>query len=195
MFSSTCNLFTFFFQTLYKSSIPKAFDVPHIVPQNIPFMVKLFHIYETSYAIFLILEHASGGRLWDYVSSYLQRSPLSPCSEGACLYLESKQKPDSSNVYSGKKVSSEDKTDNPIGRSADSDLTPSENCPPSYVALFRRYAAANKEDNVALAKYNKISYVPYSDKEVNETDSLISQKEDSVSTLKFNSDKEKVRLL
>lgn len=151
-------------------------------------MTKLYHIYETSYAIFLILEHASGGKLWDYVSSYLQCSPLSPCNEGACLYMEPKQKTNPSNVYSGKKVALREKPDNPIHtNSVDSDLTPSENCPPSYVALFRKYAAANKEENVALAKYNKVSNVPFTDSEANEIrerDFSLCQNEDPVLTLK-----------
>lgn len=168
---------TFFFQTLYKSSIPKSFDVPHIVPQGIPFMVKLCHIYETSYAIFLILEHASGGKLWDYVSSYLQRSPLSPCNDGTCLYLQSKSK-EHSNVYSGKKVSSKEQSDKQVhAASVDSDLTPSENCSPSYVALFNRYAEEmNKENNVSFAKYNKNKNVPYTSCEANGVDNKENEK-------------------
>lgn len=157
-------------------------------------MVKLYHIYETSYAIFLILEHASGGRLWDYVSSYLQRSPV-PCNDGSSLYVEQKNKAELSNVYSGKKVSGNHTTDNTNINLVDSDLTPSTNCPPSYVALFKKYAASmNKEDNVALARY-KLKNVPFTDKEsntANEKTLSHSQNDDLISTLQPNCDTENV---
>lgn len=160
-------------------------------------MVKLYHIYETSYAIFLILEHASGGRLWDYVSSYLQRSPLSPSNDGACLYIEPKV--DHCNIYSGKKMSSKDKTDNQENKTSDidSDLTPSANCPPSYIALFNKYAAAmNEDDHVALAKYKKSTNVPLTDSEANLIDEVEFSKNKNISNFQSNCDnkREKVSL-
>lgn len=130
----------------------------HIVPQNVPFMVKLYRIYETNYALFLILEHATGGRLWDYVSSFLQRSPLSPCNDGTCLYVESKTKADLCNVYSGKKVCDAENPNSEI--MVDPDLTSSENCSSSYVALFQKYADAVDQENVPLAKYHKELVAP-----------------------------------
>lgn len=135
--------------------------------QNVPFVVKLHQVYETNYALFLILEHATGGRLWDYVSSFLQRSPISPCNDGTCLYVESKTKVDLCNVYSGKKVADPSNEENlNLKNSIDSDLTPSENCPFSYVALFQKYAdTADRDAEIAsLAKYNKLKNVPFSDR-------------------------------
>ncbi|GBM43978.1 Ribosomal protein S6 kinase delta-1 [Araneus ventricosus] len=129
---------TFVVKTLYKSPIPQNHGAAQIVPQNVPFMVKLYRIYETDYALFLILEYATGGRLWDYVSSFVQRSPLSPNNDGTCLlFVESKAKNELCNVYSGKKS------------------------PSSYVALFKKYAdTVDNEENVSLAKYHKLQPVP-----------------------------------
>ncbi len=36
-------------------------------------MVNLLRFYQTDSAIFLLLQHASGGKLWNYVSGYLQQ--------------------------------------------------------------------------------------------------------------------------
>ncbi|GFQ96903.1 ribosomal protein S6 kinase delta-1 [Trichonephila clavata] len=147
---------TFIVKTLYKSPSPQIRGAARIVPQNVPFVVKLYRIYETNYALFLILEYATGGRLWNYVDSFMQRSPLSPNNEGTCLYVEPKTKVELCNVYSGKKI--EDESVSEVGNtinSVDSDLTPSEKCPSSYVALFKKYADTVEEENVSLAKYHK----------------------------------------
>ncbi|EDO32267.1 predicted protein [Nematostella vectensis] len=37
-----------------------------------PFMVRLYSHYETANSIFLLLEHARGGRLWDYLSGFIR---------------------------------------------------------------------------------------------------------------------------
>ncbi|XP_054714301.1 ribosomal protein S6 kinase delta-1-like [Uloborus diversus] len=180
---------TYVVKTLYKSSSRKSIDIPHIIPQNVPFMVKLFKIYETSYAIFLILQHATGGRLWDYVSSFLHRSPLSPCNDSPCLYIEPKNKTELSNVYSGKKIT-ENGNKAYANSSMDSDLIPSKNCPSSYVALFKHYAASvNKEENTALAKYHRFAQLT-PDSTTNHNSSNICQDSNSESkqnTLILNS--------
>lgn len=167
---------TYVVKTLPKSPNPVTKDVPNIVPQDIPFMVQLYQVYETCYAFFLILEYASGGRVWDYVSSYLHRSPISPSHESSQLYLEHKE-----NVYSGKKLRDDGSTDDseitaqdgsstlklvPNDDSVvlvDPDLTPSEKCPSSYVALFQTYAAYSASENkVSLAKCHFEPQVPES---------------------------------
>ncbi|KAF8773459.1 Ribosomal protein S6 kinase delta-1 like protein [Argiope bruennichi] len=153
---------TFVVKTLYKSPNPQNNGAAQIVPQNVPFMVKLYRIYETDYALFLILEYATGGRLWDYVSSFVQRSPLSPNNDVTCLFVESKAKVELCNIYSGKKVADGNTTENVnTNNSVDSDLTPSEKCPSSYVALFKKYAdIVDNEETVSLAKYHKLQPVP-----------------------------------
>lgn len=168
---------TYVVKTLPKSPNPVTKDVPNIVPQDIPFMVQLYQVYETCYAFFLILEYASGGRVWDYVSSYLHRSPMSPSHESSQLYSEHKE-----NVYSGKKLRDDGSIDDSEITaqdgsstlklvpnddsvvSADPDLTPSEKCASSYVALFQTYAAYSASENkVSLAKCHSESQVPESD--------------------------------
>ena len=48
-------------------------DHRNIVPINLPYVTRLHKYYETEGAIYLLLQHASGGRLWNYVSNYLQQ--------------------------------------------------------------------------------------------------------------------------
>ncbi|XP_035226134.1 ribosomal protein S6 kinase delta-1-like, partial [Stegodyphus dumicola] len=157
---------TYVVKTLYKSSSPRNMNNSHIIPQNIPFMVKIFQIYETNYALFIVLEHATGGRLWDYVSSYLQRSPLSPYNEDAYLYIEPRNKTGLCNVYSGKKISDGSSAESAdVVKSVDSDLVASKISPSSYVALFKKYAVtSDKEEKVALAKYRRYPPMPCNEK-------------------------------
>ena len=44
----------------------------NILPTNHPYMVQLHRFYETPSAIYLLLQYASGGKLWDYVGAYLR---------------------------------------------------------------------------------------------------------------------------
>lgn len=41
-------------------------------------MVNLLRVYETESALFLVLEYATGGRLWDYLGNYVRRHELEP---------------------------------------------------------------------------------------------------------------------
>ncbi|KAK7506834.1 hypothetical protein BaRGS_00001685 [Batillaria attramentaria] len=45
-----------------------------ILPTTCPYMVNLQKFFETDYAIYLLLQYASGGRLWSYIAAYLQQS-------------------------------------------------------------------------------------------------------------------------
>lgn len=42
----------------------------YILRGKIPFMVRLYGCIETESTIFLVLQHASGGKLWEYMKSY-----------------------------------------------------------------------------------------------------------------------------
>lgn len=42
-----------------------------IFPTNCPYIVHLNKFFETDYAIYLLLQHATGGKLWNYIGSYL----------------------------------------------------------------------------------------------------------------------------
>ncbi|XP_069689420.1 ribosomal protein S6 kinase delta-1 isoform X2 [Periplaneta americana] len=80
-------------KVLHKSPCPVYELKTSIVPQNIPYMVKLHHYFDTESAVFLVLQHASGGKLWDHVSAYFQSLPVTPVHE---LTMD--------NVYLGKKL-------------------------------------------------------------------------------------------
>lgn len=49
-------------------------------------MVRLLRVYETECSLYLVLEYASGGRLWDYLGSYVRRhqEALLPSSSPDC---------------------------------------------------------------------------------------------------------------
>lgn len=65
-------------KVLHKSPSGAATPVPSVVPQEVPHMVNLLRVYETESALFLVLEYATGGRLWDYLGSYVRRHELEP---------------------------------------------------------------------------------------------------------------------
>lgn len=44
----------------------------NILPSSCPYMVQLYKFYEGADAIYLLLQYASGGKLWTYILSYLQ---------------------------------------------------------------------------------------------------------------------------
>ncbi len=56
-------------QVLHKNNVLASRKT--IVPRNCKYMVELLRFYETDSAIFLLLQHASGGKLWNYISGYL----------------------------------------------------------------------------------------------------------------------------
>ncbi|CRK99125.1 CLUMA_CG011963, isoform A [Clunio marinus] len=52
-------------KNVYKDS---SFSI--LLPQSIPFMIKLISYYRTENSVFLLLPLLSGGLLWDYINSY-----------------------------------------------------------------------------------------------------------------------------
>ena len=58
------------FQVLRKYSVANK-NRRTVIPADCPYMVKLYKYFETDCSIFLILEHATGGKLWTYASAYL----------------------------------------------------------------------------------------------------------------------------
>ncbi|KAG1665346.1 Ribosomal protein S6 kinase delta-1 [Nymphon striatum] len=171
---------TYVVKALYKSSHATKLSVPSIVPTEIPFMIKLHRVFETDYALFLLLEHASAGRLWNYVSEFMRTSPCSPSRELNCptsklispfktgKKLAGKKAP--ANVYSGKQLLAENEVDGhnlkldkeakDISMSAQTELYDEDLCaeadyPSSYVQLFTNYASTRAHDSdTGLAKCN-----------------------------------------
>lgn len=59
-------------KVLHKSSFPVDRRIKSIVPRNVPFMCRLHNYMENERAVFLILEQARGGCLWDHISPYFE---------------------------------------------------------------------------------------------------------------------------
>lgn len=51
---------------------PSSNNLPQMIclPRNIPFMVNLVAYFQSEATIYLLLQQASGGRLWDYIRTY-----------------------------------------------------------------------------------------------------------------------------
>ena len=71
-----------------------------ILPTSCPYMVSLYKFYETEDAIYLLLQYASGGKLWTYIGAYIN-GMSSAAGEGINLGIGL---PDSKNIYSGQKT-------------------------------------------------------------------------------------------
>nr|CAD7407343.1 unnamed protein product [Timema poppensis] len=84
-------------KVLQKSPCPVNPDKRTVMPQNVPYMVSMYRYYETEHGIFLVLKHASGGKLWHHVGSYFQSLPQTPTHA-----------PVKGNAYQGRKVVPED---------------------------------------------------------------------------------------
>ncbi|KAJ1528700.1 hypothetical protein ONE63_007093 [Megalurothrips usitatus] len=69
---NTRNDSPYIIKVLHKSPCPVDRRTKSIVPRNVPFMCQLSNFIETESAVFLILEQARGGRLWDHVDPYFQ---------------------------------------------------------------------------------------------------------------------------
>ncbi|XP_075223191.1 ribosomal protein S6 kinase delta-1 [Lycorma delicatula] len=57
-------------KALQKTPCPIFKKQSTIFPRQIPYMVELHGIFETSTAIYLVVEHISSGKLWDYATPY-----------------------------------------------------------------------------------------------------------------------------
>ncbi|KAL5009142.1 hypothetical protein ScPMuIL_014723 [Solemya velum] len=62
---------TYVLKAIHKSSICSQRQQT-ILPTSCPYMVNLFKFYETDNAFYLLLQYASGGKLWNYIGAYLQ---------------------------------------------------------------------------------------------------------------------------
>ncbi|XP_061172139.1 ribosomal protein S6 kinase delta-1-like [Saccostrea echinata] len=74
-----------------------------VLPSSSPYSVSLHKFYETEYGIFLLLHHATGGKLWNYIGSYLtgrQGSKQFGDVDNSQVY--------EGNVYSGVKLHTDD---------------------------------------------------------------------------------------
>ncbi|KAJ8308106.1 hypothetical protein KUTeg_012980 [Tegillarca granosa] len=64
---------TYIIKTVHKSSTFNR-RLKSILPTSCPHMVNLHKFYETDNAMYLLLQYACGGKLWNYISGYLQHN-------------------------------------------------------------------------------------------------------------------------
>nr|CAB3265769.1 ribosomal protein S6 kinase delta-1-like [Phallusia mammillata] len=62
---------TYVIKVLQKSSMKRRRLRKAVIPTNVPYMVQLHRYYSTENFIYLILEHAAGGRLWEQLSAFV----------------------------------------------------------------------------------------------------------------------------
>ncbi|XP_033106614.1 ribosomal protein S6 kinase delta-1-like [Anneissia japonica] len=70
----------FVIKVLQKCAVPSK-KRKTCVPAKCRFMVQLCRYFETENAIYLVLEHATGGKLWDYASGYLRQEEDVICKQ------------------------------------------------------------------------------------------------------------------
>ena len=75
-----------------------------IFPNDIPFMAQIYRIFKTEYALYLLLEYAKGGKLWDHISSEVGPN-CSPCPECMFAFDDSESDLIASHPYSGRRLS------------------------------------------------------------------------------------------
>ncbi|KAH3851307.1 hypothetical protein DPMN_093787 [Dreissena polymorpha] len=95
---------TFVIKRVYKCSKGHN-SKQNILPTLCPYMVNLHKFYETSNAVYLLLQYASGGKLWNYVGAYL-RAAQEQNREGGTAgpgINENTPRQDFQNVYTGYK--------------------------------------------------------------------------------------------
>ncbi|XP_063426593.1 ribosomal protein S6 kinase delta-1-like isoform X2 [Mytilus trossulus] len=85
---------TYVIKTIHKSSVCSKF-YRTIMPLSCPYMVHLHKFYETENTVYLILQHATGGKLWNYIGEYLQYN-----KSNSSMNVDNIPSP-STNVYSG----------------------------------------------------------------------------------------------
>ncbi|VDH89444.1 Hypothetical predicted protein [Mytilus galloprovincialis] len=85
---------TYVIKTIHKSSVCSKF-YRTIMPLSCPYMVHLHKFYETENTVYLILQYATGGKLWNYIGEYLQYNKTN-----SSMNVDNIPSP-STNVYSG----------------------------------------------------------------------------------------------
>ncbi|CAH1792119.1 unnamed protein product [Owenia fusiformis] len=147
---------TFVLKVLHKTA--PSTETKTIVPRSCPYMVEIYKFYETESSIYLLLHHASGGKLWSYVSAYLGTRDKEDALETAQI---------DSNVYQGQKMETIEEPPLDVSAKTSSPFHSPEGSPShpmsdtseggdactSYVDLFTDYSQTNIEPNaVAFSK-------------------------------------------
>lgn len=91
---------------MYKSTVGNR-KQRNVLPTSCPYMVHLHRFYETASTIYLLLQYASGGKLWDYVGAYL-RYAQEHAREGGSGAEDGYPVQNFQNVYTGFKIHTDD---------------------------------------------------------------------------------------
>ncbi|RZF34165.1 hypothetical protein LSTR_LSTR003575 [Laodelphax striatellus] len=68
---------------LQKSPYPMLKDRGTVFPGLIPYMVQLHAVVETASFVYLVMQHVSSGKLWDYVTPYFPKYAPKICTRNA----------------------------------------------------------------------------------------------------------------
>lgn len=143
------------FQSVYKSSTFNR-KIFNILPTSQPHIVHLFKFYETENAIHLLLQYASGGKLYDHISAFLTNHHHH--AEQAYFGNNSRER---GNAYTGHKLMENAEISEPTITVVPETMPPEpspqegqqknkvEDCSASYVGLF-----VNESSNT-LVKFSK----------------------------------------
>ncbi|KAK3592556.1 hypothetical protein CHS0354_005618 [Potamilus streckersoni] len=111
---------TYVMKVVYKSSV-QCKKTSNILPTACPYMVELHKFYETENAIYLLLQYASGGKLWNYIGAYLTYAQShSKDTQLGENFMESNR---GRNIYTGCKLhtNENDKVSNQLHKSMNPD--------------------------------------------------------------------------
>ncbi|ESO90140.1 hypothetical protein LOTGIDRAFT_123756, partial [Lottia gigantea] len=97
---------TFVIKTVHKSSAVLD-QKTCLLPTSSPYMCNLLKFFETENAVYLLLQYASGGKLWNYIGAYLHGRTNSGFDDG----LVGGDGTETKNVYTGHQLTTETITD------------------------------------------------------------------------------------
>ncbi|XP_060080683.1 ribosomal protein S6 kinase delta-1-like [Ylistrum balloti] len=129
---------TYIMKTIHKSSTCTT-RLRTILPVSCPFMVGLHKFYETDNAIHLLLQYATGGKLWTYIGAYLQANRGNPRDNVPGLVTDKDQY---THAYMGQKIHS---TDNSVSDSDKQHTNVEKLCQdPEFSMLHMKYTKENE---------------------------------------------------
>ncbi|XP_039282653.1 ribosomal protein S6 kinase delta-1 isoform X2 [Nilaparvata lugens] len=125
---------------LQKSPYPMLKDRGTVLPGVIPYMVQLHALVETASFVYLVMQHVSSGKLWDYVTPYFPKYAPKICTRNTSPVDED---PKSLSVSQHTVTNSASKTTTTIHQSRSSSSASSIELD-SYIDLIKDYTSAKK---------------------------------------------------
>lgn len=126
------------------------------MPTHLPYVVGLVKFYETGSTVYLLLQHAAGGRLWSYVGSYLNQ-----CSDAAQVFCDA-------DAAGGSEDETPEQESRPVNRDVDAGFcghsTPSraEATAPGSAAVYQKLSVScNSGDDACRVSRLSLSEVDF----------------------------------